>query len=256
MDLKDTLHHYRKRQGLSQIELAEALDVSRQTISKWETGTVRPSAENLLALSRLYGVPVDALLNGEAAASVPEVVPEPVPVLAPPEPRNPFRPRRIWPQILRVLLVFDLLMFWVEMASGPYRSAFFSIYHFVSPASRWLGCFLIGLFFAWRDRSADFNRKISRLIALAAFALGLYAALLPGPWLWRLYDFVAYIGAGPSPDILEPAKNPVSLFFAWTLFDEGAFISHCLLIAAFQLGRLRFSRKAASVPSSQPVRSI
>ena len=253
MDLEETLQRYRKRQGLSQAGLAEALEVSRQTVSKWETGTALPSAENLLALSKLYGVPVDALLNG--GTCVPELVPGPVPVSVPPEPRTPLRPRRIWLQMLRVLFVFDLLMFWVEMASGPYRSAFFSLYNFFSPVSRWLGCLLIGLFFAWRDRSADFNRKISRLIALAALAVGLYAAVLPGPWLWRLYDFVAYIGAGPSPDILEPAKNPVSLFFAWTLFDEYAFTSHCLLITVFQLGRLRFSRKAAPVPRRQPVRS-
>ena len=254
MDLKDTLQHYRKRQGLSQIELAEALDVSRQTVSKWETGTALPSAENLLALSKLYGVPVDALLNGAAVEAVSELIPESVPATS--EPHNPLRPRRIWLQILRVLFVFDLLMFWVEMASGPYRSAFFSIYNFFSPASRWLGCFLIGLFFAWRDRSANLNRKLSRLIALAALAVGLYVFLMSSPLLWRLYDFVAYLGAGPSPDILEPAKNPVSLFFAWTLFDDYAFTSHCLLIAAFQLGRLWFSRKAATVLRPQPVQSI
>ena len=38
MELKDTLQFYRKRQGLSQIDLADALKVSRQTISKWERG--------------------------------------------------------------------------------------------------------------------------------------------------------------------------------------------------------------------------
>ena len=35
MDLKETLVFFRKKQGLSQIELAEALEVSRQTVSKW-----------------------------------------------------------------------------------------------------------------------------------------------------------------------------------------------------------------------------
>ena len=53
MDLKENLQHFRKRQGLSQIELAEALAVSRQTISKWETGAALPSAENLAALGQL-----------------------------------------------------------------------------------------------------------------------------------------------------------------------------------------------------------
>ena len=254
MDLKETLQCCRKRQGLSQIELAEALDVSRQTISKWETGTALPSAENLLALSRLYGVPVDALLNGEMC--VPEIVPAPVPVPTPPEPRNPLRPRRLWLHILGTVFVFDLLMFWVEMASGFGDNGFFSIYIFLSPVFRWLGSFLIGLFFAWKDRSTDSNRKLLRLIALAALALGLYVFLLPGPWLWRLYDFVAYLGAGPDTDVMwQPATNSVTLFFAWTLFDEGAFTSHCLLIAAFQLGRLRFSRKPAPTLRRQPVRS-
>lgn len=256
MDLKDTLRDRRKRQGLSQIELAEALGISRQTVSKWETGTALPSAENLMALGKLYGVSVDALLNGAAAEPVQEAVLRSASVPAPPESRKLFRPRRLWLQILGVLLVFDSLMFWVEMASGLDRSGFLSIDNFFSPVSRWMGALLIGLFFAWRDRSTDLNRKISRLIALAALAAGLYTALLPGPWLWRLYDFVAYLGAGPSPDILKPAKNSVSLFFAWTLFDEGALISHCMLIAAFQLGRLRFSRRSAPAPRRQPVQSI
>ena len=54
MDLKENLQHFRKRQGLSQIELAEALAVSRQTISKWETGAALPSAENLAALGQRW----------------------------------------------------------------------------------------------------------------------------------------------------------------------------------------------------------
>lgn len=253
MDLKDTLQGYRKRQGLSQIELAEALDVSRQTVSKWETGAALPSAENLMALGKLYGVPVDVLLNGEPAESVPELAPVPTPA----EPHALLRPRRLWLQILGALFFFDLLMFWVEMASGLDRSGFLSVSNYCSPLLRWLGCFLIGLFFAWQDRAVNLNRKVSLLTALAAFALGLYVTLMSSPLLWRLYDFVVHLGTGPSTDIMwQRAANPVSLFFAWTLFDDYAFTSHCLLIAAFQLGRLRFSRKAAPALRRQTVQSI
>ena len=42
MDMKETLIFYRRRQGLSQIDLADALAVSRQTISKWETDETLP----------------------------------------------------------------------------------------------------------------------------------------------------------------------------------------------------------------------
>ena len=58
----------RKASGLSQTELAEKLGLSRQTISKWETGTVIPAAANLSALAKLYSVSLDWLVNGVAFA--------------------------------------------------------------------------------------------------------------------------------------------------------------------------------------------
>lgn len=81
MELKDKLAELRNKKGLSQIAAAEALNVSRQAISRWETGASAPSTENLIELSRLYGVSMDELVNGgesgraeneaESAASAP-----------------------------------------------------------------------------------------------------------------------------------------------------------------------------------------
>ena len=51
----------RKAKGLSQEAAAELLSVSRQAVAKWENGKSRPSAENLLALSKLYGIPPEEL---------------------------------------------------------------------------------------------------------------------------------------------------------------------------------------------------
>ena len=65
--MTERLIQLRQEQGLSQSGLAEALGVSRQAISRWETGAAMPSAENLLCLSRLYGVPMDELIRGEEA---------------------------------------------------------------------------------------------------------------------------------------------------------------------------------------------
>lgn len=48
---------------MSQQELAEHLGVSRQSISKWETGTTVPSSEKLIRLSKLYSVSLDVLTN-------------------------------------------------------------------------------------------------------------------------------------------------------------------------------------------------
>ena len=63
MRLEEKLTHLRKREGLTQQKLADALNVSRQAISKWEVGTAVPSTDNLIHLGRLFGVAVDVLVN-------------------------------------------------------------------------------------------------------------------------------------------------------------------------------------------------
>lgn len=63
MKLDEKLVQLRKEKGLTQLELAEAVRVSRQAVSKWESGGSLPSTENLRSLSELYEVPIDYLLN-------------------------------------------------------------------------------------------------------------------------------------------------------------------------------------------------
>lgn len=65
MELNEKLLSLRTKNKLTQAQVSETLDVSRQAISNWETGAVLPSTDNLIALSRLYQVPVDHLLNGD-----------------------------------------------------------------------------------------------------------------------------------------------------------------------------------------------
>ena len=60
----------RREAGLTQRELAEALGVSRQAVSKWETGTADPSTSNLLALAKLFGVPAEELLHQATGGGV------------------------------------------------------------------------------------------------------------------------------------------------------------------------------------------
>ncbi len=64
MELQENLIRLRHRRHLSQEQLAEQLGVARQTVSRWEVGTVIPTADNLLALGTLYGVSVEELMDG------------------------------------------------------------------------------------------------------------------------------------------------------------------------------------------------
>lgn len=66
MKLHDKIYNLRKKEGLSQEALAEKLGVSRQSVSKWETGEATPEVSKLLSLSKLFGVTTDYLLDDEA----------------------------------------------------------------------------------------------------------------------------------------------------------------------------------------------
>jgi len=71
MVLSEKLAALRKEHGYSQLYVAERLNVSRQAISRWEVGSSVPSTENLLELSRLYGVSLDELVGHDAAEKAP-----------------------------------------------------------------------------------------------------------------------------------------------------------------------------------------
>ena len=68
MNLSEKIQLCRKRAGLSQEALAEKLNVSRQAVSKWETGAAEPELSKLRALATAFGVTADWLLSEEDAA--------------------------------------------------------------------------------------------------------------------------------------------------------------------------------------------
>lgn len=63
MALSDRLRLHRENKGLSQTEVANQLNVSRQSVSKWETGKGYPDIDNLVLLSNLYEVSIDELVQ-------------------------------------------------------------------------------------------------------------------------------------------------------------------------------------------------
>lgn len=65
MNLCEKLIVLRKENGWSQEDFAEKLDVSRQAVSRWENGTALPDSQNLLRISKLFGVTADYLLNDD-----------------------------------------------------------------------------------------------------------------------------------------------------------------------------------------------
>ena len=72
MKLNEKLLSLRKAKGLTQMKLAEMTNVSRQAVSRWESGVAVPSTDNLEFLGRLYDVPLEYLLHDDAPAPMPQ----------------------------------------------------------------------------------------------------------------------------------------------------------------------------------------
>lgn len=77
MRFGEKLSLLRKQRGMTQLELAEELNVSRQAVSRWEQGISKPSTENLVRIGELLDVSIDTLVNETAQLqAVPVVVEE------------------------------------------------------------------------------------------------------------------------------------------------------------------------------------
>lgn len=65
MDLGQKIRDQRKKAGLSQEQLAERLNVSRQAVTKWETNKGIPDIANLIAISEEFGLSLDELIKDD-----------------------------------------------------------------------------------------------------------------------------------------------------------------------------------------------
>lgn len=79
MSLGENIYKLRTDRRMSQGDLADALEVSRQSVSKWENDSAVPELEKLVKMSRLFGISLDELVSGEAPtpqeASIPQAAP-------------------------------------------------------------------------------------------------------------------------------------------------------------------------------------
>ena len=109
MEFNNKLYDLRKKKGFSQEELANRLNVSRQTVSKWEVGDSTPDMEKLIAMSDLFGISLDKLVMDKS--------PEPVSTV---QPSNPSiyseKGLKIAALIFGAFLLIDIISFVIYVA--------------------------------------------------------------------------------------------------------------------------------------------
>jgi transcriptional regulator with XRE-family HTH domain len=79
MSLSENIYRFRTEQNMSQLDLADALEVSRQSVSKWETGTAVPELDKLVKMCDLFDVSLDVLVGRDVTKPDSPVPESPVP---------------------------------------------------------------------------------------------------------------------------------------------------------------------------------
>ena len=113
MSLAKKMIELRKQQDLSQQDLADRLGVSRQAISRWETGAVQPLADSVRGLAQVFQVSTDYLLNDDLDTPTPPPTAQPAP---PQEKPKSARKHRKWLLALAALAAAAVLV--LVTASG------------------------------------------------------------------------------------------------------------------------------------------
>ena len=108
MNFAEKMIELRKQQNLSQQDLADRLGVSRQAISRWETGAVQPLADSVKSLAQVFQVSTDYLLNDDLDDPTPLRSPQPAPT--PQEEPAPTRKHRKWLLALAALAAAAVLV--------------------------------------------------------------------------------------------------------------------------------------------------
>ena len=122
MTLGERIYKLRTEKEMSQGDLADALEVSRQSISKWETNGSVPELDKLVKLSEIFDISLDELITGkEREKPKEEPKEEPVIVAAPIEPQiiyieKPVKPSVTAAQILGIILLSCSLLCFVLFA--------------------------------------------------------------------------------------------------------------------------------------------
>lgn len=216
MNLGETIYRLRTERNMSQGDLAEALEVSRQSISKWETGGSVPELDKLTKMGELFGVSMDELILGKKEEKeAPPAVPA-APVAAPTRSEGPNRKTVglvLFCLAAAVWLVFTLL------------GGFLEGLVFASP---FLLCGLICVIF---------KKNVGLWCAWAVFcAVNMFLRYGTGI-TWRLTLFSLHY---------EPSMNYMRLAFAWL---EVACIVALLVVTVVRIGKqpLAVSKKNVAI---------
>ena len=195
MTFSEKLLELRKRQGMSQEELAEKLEVSRQAVSRWEQGSAMPDVINLARISKLFGVTADYLINDEITSD------REVPIVKKTESDMKKRGREIGFRILICLEFFGLFWQIIGYATSPfYGRGMLWMFGGFGVMIGLIGIFAFEIIYRGLPETPQYRRTfyttVTWCITLAPIAMAVKMAshFVKAPYLLILFgEFAAYL---------------------------------------------------------------
>lgn len=146
MTIGEKIYKLRTERNLSQGELSELLDVSRQSVSKWENGAATPDLDKIIKLSEVFGITIDELVKGNNVSLPSEEKTSEIII----KKESSFPPRKI---IGTVLLSLSLIITFVCFVIGGLEGILSGILFSVPLILCGIVCFIfkrnVGLWCAW-----------------------------------------------------------------------------------------------------------
>ena len=213
MTFGEKLQQLRRERGWSQEELAAHIPISRQAISKWESGAAMPDPENVVAISRLFGVSTDYLLHDDYAGD------QDIPAVKDRE--AALKKRHKWDMAMMILIgIQALAFFWQLAGSLIYQNHLIPLLGMTAHIMTIIG-FEAG--FRYFQKEADeealsYRRTFYRVgvwlvsLFLCAAVTRVFWSFYPRPHLWiseRLSPLVLYLPLCIAITLLLRPKRPV-----------------------------------------------
>ncbi len=121
MNLGENIYRFRTQKNMSQGDLADALEVSRQSVSKWENNSAVPELDKLLKMAEIFGISLDLLVTGEETPADPTApAPTPITIVTPP-------PKSTAKQLGVMLIGLGILAAILMFAVGPFAGSYLGL---------------------------------------------------------------------------------------------------------------------------------
>ncbi len=257
MNLGEKIYRLRTAKNLSQGDLAELLEVSRQSVSKWETGSSSPDLDKIIKLSEIFGVSIDELVKGE---SLPPSTPED-PQKVPPQIKYVYveKEQKLPPRKIAAIIL--LCMGFILAAGTLFAGG--GLFGIVLAVPFWVACFICfsvpkhsAIWALWADYFIidGFMRYATGANLSMIFNPVYYSGEFPGQllisWIWAAV-LAALIAATAFAFRNEHVKNPQAMkkfvIAGWCVLTAKEVVLRLLLnekfvvdvIAGFDMAMLR-----------------